>query len=146
MHNSFAYHSNLHRRDVKFSSHRHRQLSYDNHHYRLMHSLHYTTADDVRKEILHDFPSCHLLYRDFESNHHNRLCLHTTMMTSCFCHCCSAHAPMGFYYCRDDVGDDDEADRYGYNDEAVVADVLVDPQLSMGNFVSDISHLLLGAI
>lgn len=57
------------------------------------------------------------------------------MTRSYFCHCCLAHAPMGFYYCRD--GDDD-ADRFGCNDEAVAAD----PQLSTDNFVSDISlHL-----
>lgn len=104
-----------------------------------MHSLHYRIADDVRKEILHDFPSCHLLNRDFELNHHSQLYPHKKM-TSYFCHCCLAHARMYFYYCSHDVNDDDEVDRYDYNDEAV-ADVLVDPQLSMGNFVSDISHL-----
>lgn len=50
---------------------------------------------------------------------------------------------MSFYCCpRDGEGDDDEADRYGYNDEAVAADVLADPQLLTDNFVSDISHLL----
>lgn len=105
-----------------------------------MHSLHCTIVDDVRKEILHDFLSCqaNLLYRDFELNHHSQLYRHTRMTTSYFCHYYSVHALMNFYYCPDDVGDDDEADRYGYNDEAVA----VDPQLSMDNFVSDIFHLL----
>lgn len=105
-----------------------------------MHSLHCTIVGDVRKKILHDFPSCqaNLLYRDFELNHHSQLYLRMRMMTSYFCHYYSVHAQMNFYYCPHEGGDD-EADRYGYNDEAFV--VAVDPQLSMDNFVSDISHL-----
>lgn len=45
--------------------------------------------------------------------------------------CCWNHS-------RSEGDDDDEADQYGYNDEAVV---VADPQLSMDNFVSDIFHL-----